>query len=111
MNPSEGNDKNKLKSHGTLDIQLAMLEQRVEVLDDRVTKHKLDFNYRIEKITDVLEKIEKILWQDGLVAAVKGNSQYITSQRNKKDDVIGAVYKVAITIILGYIAYKVGLKP
>ncbi len=93
-----------------VETRVALLESYTKNNSKRLEQHKKDFNERIDRIVDTLEKVEKILWEDGLVNTVKENSKYIKSQCSQKNKNINFIYRTLIFIILSFIAVQVGLK-
>ena len=66
----------------------------------------------IDKIMGELESIKKLLMGNGAIGVAqqtKLNTDWITRQRSRKDNVINTIYKIVISIILLYIAREVGL--
>lgn len=76
---------------------------------ERLTRHKTDFNERMEKVVKGLEKIENILWEGGLVSTVKTNSEWIKSQNNQTNKIFNFLIQAAIAIGVGWIIYKISI--
>ena len=92
-----------------LETRAALSENKHEDNFRRITSHKKEIGERIDQLLVVSEKITKVLWEDGLVSAVKSNSEWIEEEHGQKNKTINFMYRSIIFIILTYIATKVGL--
>lgn len=92
-----------------LKTRAAVHETQIHSLEDRVTRHREKFDKRIDRLLEVTEKIENVMWKDGLVQAVQTNTEYIKDQTSQKNKIVHFIYRTMIAIVLSYIAYKVGL--
>ena len=93
-----------------METDLQVTKNYVKENTNRLSRHKNEFDKRMDKVADNLKKLEKILFEDGLVSCVKVNAEYIRNHMNKGTDILNYVYKAILAVTIGYIAMKIGMK-
>ncbi len=89
-----------------LKTEVALTRSSIIHTQESVDRHKMSFDKQVEEILDVLKEFTSITF------VVKRHDKWINRKDDWKNDIWNMIYKTAVVILLGWVAWKLGLtKP